>query len=201
MGERWNAIQKWFGRLFGGAGPGLAGPAGAIGALLAYAFGALFLILVAWLVAKLIGNLVIERRERKAKARTAYDEAEADDAVPLEPNAWLQQANGYASSDDYRRAFRAVFIAILLLLDEGGLIEFDRSRTNGEYLRLLRRKGAKVYVEILDPLVLEFDRRWYGRAETDAEDFKRVQQTFERVRGLMSAPAPGAAPAAAAGKA
>ena len=198
MTSRWNAFVKWFRGLFSGLG-GAAGPA--VSSAVSWTFVALFVGLGGWLVAWLIRNITLRRGRNKAKDRTVFDEAEADDAVALEPNAWIDQAAGYAESDDYRRAFRAVFIGILLLLDEGGLIEFDRARTNGDYLRLLRRKNVKQMVDILDPLVLEFDRRWYGRAETGEEDYKRIQLTFNRVRALMSETAANSTPVGAAGRA
>ncbi len=195
--DRWAAIRRWFSRLFPGLG---GGPANSVASVVPIAFAALIVGFAGWLAAWLIRNLWLQRSRKRASARTAYDEAEADDGIELEPSAWMLQAQTYAGSDDYRRAFRAVFVATLLLLDEGGLIEFDRSRTNGDYLRLLRRKNVKAVYDILDPLVVEFDRRWYGRAETGLEDYRRVQQTFERVRTLMSETAPGATPLAATGK-
>ncbi len=195
--ERWNAFRKWFRGLF----PVLGGAGSAVSSIISIVFVALFIGLAGWLVAWLIRSLMLQRRLTQAQARSAYDMEEADEEVPLEPNAWLQQAQGYAGSDDYRRAFRAVFVAILLSLHEDGLIEFDRSRTNGDYLKLLRRKNVRPLYDILDPLVIEFDRRWYGRAETGLEDYERIQQTFKRVRSLTSEGAAASAPAAAAGKA
>jgi hypothetical protein len=195
--SRWKAIQKWIQRLFSGFP---VGQAAAIASVFSYAFVAVAIGFGGWLIAWLIRNILTQKRERLAKARTAYDEAEEDEGVVPEPSAWMQQAGVYAGADDYRRAFRAVFVAILLLLDQGGLIEFDRARTNGDYLRLLGRKNVRQLFDILDPLVMEFDRRWYGRAETSKEDYLRIQQTFERVRTLMTEPAPAATPDAASGK-
>jgi hypothetical protein len=177
------------------------GPASALASGFSYIFGALFIGLAAWLIAWLIQGLRLGRIGGKARGRTAYDEAEADEGIVLEPNAWMQQAGVYAGSEDYRRAFRAVFVAILLLLDQGGLIEFDRSRTNGDYLRLLRRQNLRRLYDVLDPLVLEFDRRWYGTAETGIDDFHRIQETFNRVRELKSETAAPTVPAPAPGKA
>jgi hypothetical protein len=196
--SRWKAIQNWLRRLFSGVP---VGAAAAIANVFSYVFVAIALGFGGWLIAWLIRTLWIRRRrDRTAKARTAYDEAEEDEGVVPEPGAWIEQASVYAGADDYRRAFRAVFVATLLLLDQGGLIEFDRARTNGDYLRLLRHKNVRRLFDILDPLVREFDRRWYGRAETAKEDYLRIQQTFERVRTLMAEPAPAGTPAAVSGK-
>jgi len=185
--DRWDGFWNWFRKLFSGfGGPGAATAATAV----SWTFVAIFVGLFAWLAAWLIRGYLSGRSQREAKLRTAYDEAEMDDGLVLEPNAWIQQADTYAGTEDFRRAFRAVFIAILLLLDEAGLIEFERSRTNGDYLRILRRKGdLAAMFGIIEPLVYEFDRRWYGRAETHREDYVRIQRRFEEVRALLSKPA------------
>ena len=196
--ERWGTFRKWLEHLFSGfGGPG----AGAAASVISNVFAALFIGLGGWLIAWLIRSILVQRRRRAAKARTAYDEAEDDEGVIPEPSAWMQQAGVYADGGDWRRAFRAVFVAILLLLDQGGLIEFDRSRTNGDYLRLLRKKSIRQIYDLLDPLVLEFDRRWYGGAETGQEDYARIQQTYQLVRTLMAEPASETAAATLLGKA
>jgi len=200
--QRWDGFWRWLNRLFRGSD--LPGAGGVAAQVFSRVFSVAFLLLggclVAWLIAKLIASISLRRNAKLAKSRTAYDESEEDEGIVLEPNAWLRQAGVYAGSDDYRRAFRAVFIAMLLLLDEGGLIEFDRSRTNGDYLTLLRSKNYKRVYDLLDPLVIEFDRRWYGRAETTADDYKRIEKSFELLRAIMSEPAPSSSVAVSAGR-
>jgi hypothetical protein len=200
--QRWEGFQRWLKRLFSNSG--IPGAGGLAAQVFSSVFSVLILILggclVAWLIAKLVSSISLRRDAKLAKSRTAYDESEDDEGIVQEPNAWIRQASVYAGSDDYRRAFRAVFIAMLLLLDEGGLIEFDRSRTNGDYLALLRRTNLKRVYELLDPLVIEFDRRWYGRAETTADDYKRIQKSFEQLRAIMSEPASSTSPAVSAGR-
>ena len=182
--ERWRAFERWLERLFR-----FAGPAGAAaGSVFSKAFAAIFILLGGWLIAWLIRNFWIQRQRRMAQQRTAFDEAEDEEAMITEPNAWMQQAEDFASSQDYRRAFRAVFLAILLLLDQAEIVEFDRARTDGDYLRLVRRKNLNSLYHLLSPLVLEFDRRWYGRSETGPGDYRRIQQEFARVRELITEP-------------
>jgi hypothetical protein len=195
INDRWKAIQRWLSRLFGSFGGAAAGAAASI---FSRVFIVLFIAAGLCLVAWLARGLAIGRSRKAAMARTAFDEPEAEDGIVMEPDAWMQQAGAFAQSDDYRRAFRAVFIAILLLLDQGGLIEFDRSRTNGDYLRLLRRKSVPKLYGIIEPLVREFDRRWYGRAETGPDDYRRIRETLDRVRTVMSEPVVAPEPVATA---
>src|SRR5205807_7288038 len=102
-----------------------------------------------------------------------------------EPDVWLTQAESFAGDNDFRRAFRAVFLAILLQLDQAGVIEFDRSRTNGDYLRLLRSRQLTALFEALRPLVLEFDVRWYGNKPTSEADYRRCLTEYGRIRELL----------------
>lgn len=179
--SRWSALQKAIERLFSGFG----NAGGPVASVISKVVMVVLIGLGIWLVAWLLRGFLINRRTNQARTRTTYDEAEEDDGIAREPEAWLQQAEVYADGEDYRRAFRAVFVAILLLLDQAGLVEYDRARTNGDYLRLLRRLNARQVYEILDPLVNEFDRRWYGRAETGYEDYARIQKTMARIRELL----------------
>lgn len=188
--ERWKALQKFLERFFK-----FAGPAGApIGSAVSYVFTivvtAAGIALVAWLIALIIRHFWLNRRDRTTRERTAFDESEGDDTIVTEPEAWLQQARKFADTEDFRRAFRCVFMAILLLLDQGGLIEFDRSRTNGDYLRLLRRQGLNRLLDAFRPLVYEFDRRWYRQDETGEADYRSILSEFERIRALMTTEIP-----------
>lgn len=190
--DRWNAFRDWLSRvwreMFGshyairGGGEGLM-----------WVFIGLFLILGAWLLARLLRS-AWERHEQTPKKRSkAYDMDEAGVETVTEPDEWLQQAQRYAADGDYRRAFRAVFLAILAHLNRSGAIEYDRSRTNGDYLRMLRGNGLRALYEALRPLTAEFDVRWYGNRATAEEDYQRCRRAYEQVRQLSAAGAKGEA--------
>ncbi|HZT41710.1 MAG TPA: DUF4129 domain-containing protein [Chthonomonadaceae bacterium] len=182
MRDRWNAFKDWLGRilrqLFGSVS--LAGG----GEGLMWVFVGLFIVLAAWLLARLLRG-AWERRERKPKKISrAYDLDEAGVETVTEPDEWMQQAQRYAAEGDYRRAFRAVFLAILAHLNRAGAIEYDRSRTNGDYLRMLRGKGLRALYDALRPLTVEFDIRWYGNRATAEEDYQRCRRAYEQVKQL-----------------
>jgi hypothetical protein len=180
IGERWDAFWNWIRSLFhfGGLGSGLPG--------LQWLFIACFIALAAWILSKLILNYWKYRERSAPKERTAFDYDEAEPDTIQEPDIWLQQAQRYASDGDYRRAFRAVFLAILLQLDHAGAIQYDRTRTNGDYLRLLRAGNLGALYDAFRPLVFEFDVRWYGDRPTQERDYRRCRDEFDRIRGLLT---------------
>ena len=189
--RRWDAFIKWLNSLFSVT----AGTAGLLSYAVLYLFMAVFCALLVWLIVK----IVRERRSKRAAARvrsTAFDEfEESEEAIVKEPEAWLRQSDQYAADGDYRRAFRAVFIAILLLLDRAGTIEFDRARTNGDYLKALRSNDLQQLFEKIRPLVRDFDYRWYGDETTTREDVRDVTKAFDEINRLLNEAPVGSEPA------
>ncbi|MEP7284171.1 MAG: DUF4129 domain-containing protein [Chloroflexota bacterium] len=89
-------------------------------------------------------------------------------------------ASGSEASQDYRRAIRFLYLSSLLLLDERGLIHYDRSLTNREHLRQIIDK--RELSEALRPVVNTFDRVWYGFAPVDEALYQEFRQNVERLR-------------------
>ena len=183
LSERFAA---WLRRLFSHRGPTPTAPPispqfikGVLITVAAAAFALLVAALVQWL----------RRRPRRAAPLTGTEEeltlAEARDADALRTLADEQAARG-----DFRRAFRLMYLATLVALDTGGVLRFDRSRTNWEYLRALRAAGRDDVYEAMTPLTRAFDRVWYGFASADAGDYARARAQFD---ALQTASAPTAA--------
>ena len=148
------------------------------GILIAIAVAA-FAVLVAVLVQ------AIGRREARAKP-LALDEEEAVLVEARDKDSLLALAEQQAKDGDYRRAFRLVYLASLVALDTNGVLHFDRSKTNWEYLRALRASGRGDVYTALTPLTREFDQVWYGFAPTDAGQYARALSQYH---ALQAAPA------------
>jgi hypothetical protein len=86
------------------------------------------------------------------------------------------------AAQDYRQAIRYLYLSSLLMLDERGLIHYDRTLTNREHLRLI--VDNPVLLEALRPVVNTFDRVWYGFAPVDAQLYQDFSQNVERLRQL-----------------
>ncbi|MBF6612406.1 MAG: DUF4129 domain-containing protein [Chloroflexi bacterium] len=78
------------------------------------------------------------------------------------------KAEEAASAGDYHLAIRYRCLAVLLTLDEAGMLHFDRAATNREYL--FRAQGA--LHDELQPLLDRFDAIWYGGAPTSQEEWQ-----------------------------
>jgi hypothetical protein len=80
--------------------------------------------------------------------------------VGLTASAAARRAQELSSSGDYRLAVRYLYLSTLLLLDEHGLLRYDRSLTNREYLRQVVQRPD--LTEHLRAVIEGFDRTWYG---------------------------------------
>ena len=159
-----------------------ANPKVILGILIAVAAAA-FVVLVAVLVQ------AIGRREARAKP-LALDEEEAALVEARDNDSLLALAEQSAKTGDYRRAFRLVYLASLVALDTNGVLRFDRSKTNWEYLRLLRAAGRSDVYAALTPLTREFDQVWYGFAPADASQYARALAQYHALQSVPSQPAP-----------
>lgn len=186
ISDRWNNFWR---KIFGpgrrqgvDVGPG----ASIISYIFLYGFITIFFAVGVWLIYLLVRNIVLAKRVKKAKSRTAFDEDEEMEALITEPAEWLRQGLSYLDSKDYRRAYRAVFLAILLEFDRLGVIEFDRSRTNGDYLKLLKKADLSKSAELFRPLVLDFDLHWYGNVPTEESDYRRCLAAHDGILNLLA---------------
>jgi hypothetical protein len=105
---------------------------------------------------------------------------EGDD--PTTSTAALESAAISEETQDYRNAIRYLYLSSLLLLDERGLIHYDRTLTNREHLRQIQHKPQ--LAEALHPVVDTFDRVWYGFAPVDDALYQTFRANVERLHQL-----------------
>ena len=186
-------ISAWLDRVFRPrtptstpAGPNI-NPAVVKGILIAIALGA-FAILVAVLVQ------AIGRRDSKTRP-LALDEEEAVLMEARDNDSLLALAEQQAKMGDYRRAFRLVYLASLITLDTDGILRFDRSKTNWEYLRALRASGRGDVYTALTPLTREFDQVWYGFAPTNSSQYAWALAQYQALKTSAQAAVPAEAAA------
>jgi len=146
----------------------------------------IFLVIAAGAFAVLVAVIVQAIGRRTARSKPlALDEEEAVLVEARDKDSLLALAEQQAKGGDYRRAFRLVYLAALVALDTGGVLRFDRSKTNWEYLRALRTAGRSDVYAALTPLTREFDQVWYGFAPTDASHYARALAQYQ---ALLAAP-------------
>jgi hypothetical protein len=106
-------------------------------------------------------------------------EEEADDKLLTSKGAF-KRAENLSLQGDYRNAIRYLYLSSLLVLDEQGLMRYDRSRTNREYLRSVASKPelAKPLRDVIDV----FDRVWYGFEGVDEETYQSYVERVDELR-------------------
>lgn len=153
-----------------GGVPALAG----LGRLLLLAGGIAF---VAAVLVYLARGLRWQGSARLALAAQDDDPDTAADAVARAADA--------EASADYRAAIRYLYLSSLLLLDERGLLHYDRTLTNREHLRQIADQPE--LLDTLRPVVSIFERVWYGFMPVDEQLYQQFRGYIDRLHQLEAA--------------
>ena len=173
--ERWEQLRKWFAGLFHGGG--LRGG----GTALTWTLVTLMACALLWVAYRLLRDWTPRAKPAPAlNPLRGQDEAAPADII-RDPQHWRHQAEEHARAGDYRAAYRALFLAVLLRLDHAGVLSYDIARTNGDYLRALRTDAQATLHDLLLPPAQDFDRFWYGRAEASMEDYQTLIGIYKRL--------------------
>ena len=115
-------------------------------------------------------NLVSEARD--AVAETELEQVETERAA-------LARAETAEAASDFRGALRFLYLSAILHLQERGVLPYDKSLTNREYLY-----QAQADIDLhtaLGPAITVFDEVWYGHKPCDAETVASYRDLLEKV--------------------
>ncbi len=121
---------------------------------------AIFALVIFFLAKELMVGLV-------AQATLEADDDLADESLTAE--CAFKQAQDFSTAGDYRTAVRYLYLSSLLRLDERGILRYDRTRTNREYLRSVAHLPH--LSAILGEVIEIFDQVWYGYQDLDAATY------------------------------
>jgi hypothetical protein len=134
---------------------------------------------------------VRSRREapRAPPTRRSGPTASSLDSMLTEPHsqsakALWQQADELARGGQFLEAVRHLYLAVLALLHRANLIRYERTRTNGEYVRQVRL-ATEAPASLHDPfrqLTTLFDGKWYGERTCDGQDYNACRALAETIR-------------------
>lgn len=124
-------------------------------------------IVVLYFVRQIRMNYIFEARNEETDPH--------DDNVVTEKSA-LARAETAVEANDFRGALRFLYISAVLHLQERGILPYDKSITNREYLRLSHTDLD--LQKILKPVITTFDEVWYGYKHCD-------EQTVENFRDIL----------------
>jgi hypothetical protein len=118
-------------------------------------------------VAALVLALVAAGLNRASSPGSVTPISELAQVLGMSATEARRRAEEAAGTGDYRSAIRYRCLTVLLALDEAGMLTFDRTATNREYL--FRAPGT--IHDDLQPLLDRFDQIWYGDAPTNAQEW------------------------------
>lgn len=162
--EWWRRLRErfweWVSKLFGGE-DGMIDINVPLPGILVSIGGSLALLLVLYYVLReLNANFVAEK---------AINPDDVEDEAMLTANAAMKRAQTLSASGDYRTAIRYLYLSALLALDERGVLRYDRTLTNREYIRTLEKRPT--LARVFGSVVGVFDRVWYGKQPVDADTY------------------------------
>lgn len=165
--DLWARIQKWLNEILGADRVEIPIP----GDVFTITAIILLVLILLYVFRSLFGDVISEA--------SMDEEHRAGDEL-LTAETALQKAKDISKAGDYRTAVRYLYLSSLLTLDERGLLRFDRSKTNREYLR-----SVSTFPQLSAPLrdVIEvFDRVWYGFQALDEDSFQHYVQKVDQLR-------------------
>lgn len=115
-------------------------------------------------------NLVTDVREMESLI--------VEDEVRTEKAA-LAHADTAEATNDFRGALRYLYLSAVLHLQERGILPYDKSMTNREYLH--QSQEDINLQETLGPAVSVFDEVWYGHKPCDAETVANYRDLLQKV--------------------
>ena len=116
------------------------------------------------------GNLVTEARDEMTES--------AMESVATEQAA-LTQSEKAAASQNFREALRFLYLSAIFHLQERGILTYDKSLTNLEYLRTLQMHAE--LQSALRPAIQVFDDVWYGYKPCDADTVTYYREMLKKV--------------------
>ena len=96
--------------------------------------------------------------------------ADPMNALSRPPEGWAHLADELAARGEYREAVRSLYLALLSRLHREGVIHYDTTLSNWDYLRQFRSR--REWVPSFRELTRRFDFAWYGNLPVGAEGYR-----------------------------
>ena len=100
------------------------------------------------------------------------------DEVQTEKAA-LSRADAAIESNDFRGAIRYLYLSAVFHLQENGILPYDRSMTNREYLQ--KTEIDDTLQTALAPAITVFDEVWYGYKPCDEDTVSSYRELIKEV--------------------
>ncbi|MBW4632586.1 MAG: DUF4129 domain-containing protein [Iphinoe sp. HA4291-MV1] len=92
---------------------------------------------------------------------------------------WLTRSQEFSRQGHYRQACRYLYFAMLQHLHEQGILPHKSSRTDGEYLQLLRMSATSM--QPYETLITTHEQLCFGNTEILSENYEHCQQAYREI--------------------
>ena len=130
---------------------------------------------IAAIVFVIVARIVVDRRQAEARRQRGGARVRAG-----ERRDFWQDASVAADQGRFAEACHALHAAVIDQLARDGLVKWHASKTNGDYARELRRRGAPAYADFR-VFARDFDRVAFGTSEIGRDDYVRLRAEAERI--------------------
>jgi hypothetical protein len=92
---------------------------------------------------------------------------------------WEKKAFELSENGNYRLALQGLLYSLLLSLDRRDIILFDGTKTNREYMRLIKNDNMKKISEVFEIFCNIYDRKWYGLEDCSEKEYTEAFEIFK----------------------
>lgn len=108
--------------------------------------------------------------------------------IDLDSRGWKAKAEELAAAGHFREAVRALYLSLIYLMDEKGIIDFAPTRTNYEYYYALTtsrplQKGFRRMADRVEEI-------WFGNHPAEQNDFQACNDLLSSLESEVAAVAP-----------
>lgn len=139
---------------------------------------AVFLIWIVWRLWREFHPYVYSWLNRRGNSSAADATIGSND---LSVGLWLARSQEFYRQGNYREACRCLYLAILQRLHDTSLVRHQTSRTDGEYLQLLR--SSVTPIQPYETLITTHEQLCFGDAEILPENYEHCQQAYREIAG------------------
>lgn len=137
-----------------------------------FPLGVIALALVIFFFVKQIRLNIISEVKDKDVVEVDVDQVRTEKAA-------LAHADSAETSSDFRGALRYLYLSAIFHLQERGILPYDKSMTNREYLR--QSEVDNDLFESLHPAIRVFDEVWYGHKPCNAKTVSDYRDLLKNV--------------------
>jgi len=141
--------------------------------LIFYAVVAALIGLIIYHIAK---NTSLQTRLKKIQVDKPDPASDVEDIATLDVDTLLRRT---LAEGNYRLAMRLYFLGLLKKLNEVGLIDWKKDKTNRDYLSELFAKEA--YYNEVRRLTLAYEQVWYGDHDLPVESYQQLMAEFKAI--------------------